>query len=263
MPAPDTNVPGAPIWVDIFTSDPEQARAFYGELFGWEADEGAEEFGGYFNFTKDGKRVAGGMKNDGALGAPDLWTIYLASADADATVAAVEAAGGQTIVPVGEVGDLGRFAVVADPGGAGVGLWEGRGHTGFEVIGETGTPNWFELHTREYDASLAFYRDAFGWVLFTAVDTPEFRYTTHSGPDPQYAGVIDASPWRPDGSLAEWFVYFGVDDTDKTLEQVVELGGAVVDPAEDTPYGRLATATDPTGARFKLLGPNVGESAAS
>ena len=155
------------------------------------------------------------MKNDGTMGAPDLWTIYLASSDADATVAAVQTSGGQTVVPVEAVGDLGRFAVVADPGGAGVGVWEGRSHSGFEVIGESGAPIWFELHTREYDASLAFYRDAFGWVLFTAVDTPEFRYTTHSGPDKQYAGVIDASQWRPEGSPAEWFVYFGVDDADK------------------------------------------------
>jgi predicted enzyme related to lactoylglutathione lyase len=259
MPAPDTTVPGAPIWVDIFTSDPERARAFYSELFGWVADEGVEEFGGYFNFTKDGKRVAGGMKNDGAMGAPDTWTIYLASSDADATVAAAEAAGGHVVVPVGRVGDLGRFAVLGDPGGAGVGLWESGAHTGFEVIGEPGTPSWFELHTSEYDASLAFYRDVFGWVLFTAVDTPEFRYTTHTGPEPQYAGVVDASQWRPEGPPAEWFVYFGVDDADKTVEQVVELGGAVIDPAEDTPYGRLATVSDPTGTKFKLLGPNVGE----
>jgi predicted enzyme related to lactoylglutathione lyase len=35
------------------------------------------------------------------------------------------------------------------------------------------------------------------------------------------------------------------------------MGGDVVQPAEDTPYGRLAVATDPTGAAFKLLGPNL------
>jgi len=29
--------------------------------------------------------------------------------------------------------------------------------------------------------------------------------------------------------------------------------GPIVDPAEDTPYGRLATATDPTRARFKVV----------
>jgi hypothetical protein len=27
-------------------------------------------------------------------------------------------------------------------------------------------------------------------------------------------------------------------------------------PAEDTPYGRLAEAADPTGAHFKLVAPN-------
>jgi len=47
-------------------------------------------------------------------------------------------------------------------------------------------------------------------------------------------------------------VYFEVDDVDAALAKTVELGGAIVQPAEDTPYGRLATATDSTGALFKL-----------
>ncbi len=37
----------------------------------------------------------------------------------------------------------------------------------------------------------------------------------------------------------------------------VDLGGSVLMPAEDTPYGRLAAAADPTGARFKLVAPNA------
>jgi predicted enzyme related to lactoylglutathione lyase len=47
-------------------------------------------------------------------------------------------------------------------------------------------------------------------------------------------------------------VYFQTDDADKSLARTADLGGAVVTPAEDTPYGRLATAADPTGALFKL-----------
>jgi len=35
---------------------------------------------------------------------------------------------------------------------------------------------------------------------------------------------------------------------------VEAAGGAVVIPAEDTPYGRLAAVTDPTGAMFKIVG---------
>ena len=50
-----------------------------------------------------------------------------------------------------------------------------------------------------------------------------------------------------------WSVYFAVDDTDAALAKVVELGGATVIPAEDTPYGRLAAATDTTGSLFKFV----------
>ncbi|MCA1691816.1 MAG: VOC family protein, partial [Actinobacteria bacterium] len=39
--------------------------------------------------------------------------------------------------------------------------------------------------------------------------------------------------------------------------RVVDLGGSMLVPAEDTPYGRLATAVDPTGAQFKLVAPNA------
>jgi predicted enzyme related to lactoylglutathione lyase len=64
---------------------------------------------------------------------------------------------------------------------------------------------------------------------------------------------MDASGFLPDGAPASWNVYFSTDDADKTLAQVTELGGSIVIPAEDTPYGRLATATDPTGAVFRIV----------
>src|SRR5262249_29173173 len=56
----------------------------------------------------------------------------------------------------------------------------------------------------------------------------------------------------PDGVPAHWSVYYATDDADASLALVRKLGGAVVTGAEDTPYGRLATASDPTGAVFKL-----------
>jgi predicted enzyme related to lactoylglutathione lyase len=51
-------------------------------------------------------------------------------------------------------------------------------------------------------------------------------------------------------------VYFGVEDTDAALAKIVDLGGSVLTAAQDSPYGRLATAADPTGARFKLVAAN-------
>jgi predicted enzyme related to lactoylglutathione lyase len=71
---------------------------------------------------------------------------------------------------------------------------------------------------------------------------------------------MDASSFLPDETAAHWSVYFGVDSTDDALTRTGEMGGNTVQPAEDTPYGRLAVATDSTGAVFKLLGPNVAPS---
>jgi len=248
---------GAPCWIDLFTSDPDAAREFYGQLFGWTSEAAGEEYGGYITFAKDGQVVAGGMHNDGSQGTPDVWTVYLASADAQQTVDAAAAAGGQVYLAPMEVPAMGTMAMIADPGQAALGIWQPSGHQGFQVLGEPGTPAWFELHTKAYDPSVAFYRTVFDWDTHVAGDTPEFRYTTLGEGEAALAGVMDATSFLPDDVPSHWTVYFGVEDADATLAKVTELGGAVVDAAEDTPYGRLATAADTTGTRFRLLGPNA------
>jgi uncharacterized protein len=253
MPKRDTAPSGAPCWVDLMTSDPAKSRAFYGELFGWTSEDAGEEFGGYITFSKDGIRVAGGMQNDGQSGSPDGWSVYLASDDAKATVDAAAAHGGQVLVPAMDVGDLGTMAVVTDAGQAVISIWQPGVHPGFGVYAEPGTPTWFELHTRDYDASVQFYRDVFGWDTHVASDAPEFRYTTLGSGDDQLAGIMDATAFLPEGVPANWSIYFGVDDADAALAKIVDLGGSIVRPAEDTPYGRLAQAADPTGALFKLV----------
>jgi predicted enzyme related to lactoylglutathione lyase len=71
MPARENAPAGAPCWVDLTTSDTGRSREFYTRLFGWTAEEPAEEFGGYFSFRKDGVRVAGCMARQ--PGAGDAW----------------------------------------------------------------------------------------------------------------------------------------------------------------------------------------------
>jgi predicted enzyme related to lactoylglutathione lyase len=156
-----------------------------------------------------------------------------------------------------DVGDLGVMASVVDPGGALIGMWEAGEHKGFGVIDEPGAPAWFELHTRAYGPSLDFYRTVFGWDTFVASDAPEFRYTTLGEGDAALAGVMDDTVFPGEGP-ALWHVYIKVDDADAASARVVELGGTIRQAAQDTPYGRLVEAVDPTGTMFKLTGPNVG-----
>jgi hypothetical protein len=255
MPTRESAPVGAPCWIELFTSDVERGRAFYGELFGWTSDDPAEELGGYFTFYKDGIRVAGGMHNDGQSGTPDTWSVYLACEDAKATAEAAKANGGQVIADSMEVMDLGSMLVVSDPGGAVIGGWQPGTHKGFGVHGEPDTPSWFELHTRDHDASVDFYRKVFGWDAHVASDTPDLRYTTLGEGETALAGIMDASAFLPEGVPAHWSIYFGTADADATLAKIVELGGTIVEPATDTPYGRLATAADPSGIQFKLLQP--------
>lgn len=117
------------------------------------------------------------------------------------------------------------MAVVTDAGGAAVGLWQPGLHRGFGVLGEPGTPAWFELHTREYETTLGFYRDAFGWDTHTVSDTPEFHYTTLQHDGEWLAGVMDATGMLVPEVPAHWSVYFGVDDTDAGLARAVERFG--------------------------------------
>ena len=256
MPKRDVAPIGAPCWVDLMTSDPDRARAFYGDLFGWTSEDAGPEYGGYVNFSKDGLRVAGGMRNDGSSGMPDVWSVYLATDDAQTTVNDATSNGGQVIVPPMAVGPLGTMAVVSDPGQAAIGAWQPAEFSGFGLFAEIGAPAWFELHTRDYDAAVDFYRKVFRWDAHSISDTPEFRYTTLGQGEGQLAGIMDASAFLPTGVPAHWSIYFGVDNVDAALAKITALGGAVVMAAEDTPYGRLATASDPTGAHFKLRGDN-------
>lgn len=253
MPPRDATPAGAPCWVDLLSSDPDRARAFYGDLFGWRSESAGEEYGGYVTFSKDGAPVAGCMANDGQSGAPDAWTIYLATDDVKATVDAAQVNGGLVLLAPMDMMELGRMAMVADAGQAAIGIWEPGLHAGFGVSGEPGTPSWFELHTRHYDASVAFYQRVFAWETHVAADEPELRYTTLGEGDASVAGIMDASAFLPDGVGAQWSVYVGVVDTDAALAKATDLGGSIVQAAHDSPYGRFAQVADPTGALFKVI----------
>jgi len=254
MPKRDVTPNGAPIWIDLVSSDTAKSRAFYGELFGWEFGEAQEQFGGYTNATKDGLPIAGLMNKTPEMGEiPDLWSVYLCTDDIKQVADDVPTNGGTVSVPPMDVADLGTMAVLADAGGAMIGAWQPGEHKGFGLLEEPGTPSWFELHTRDYDASVRFYEKVFGWETFVVADAPEFRYTTRAdGPGGMLAGVMDAAAFLPEGVPAHWSIYFEVDDVDAALARTVELGGSIIRPGEDTPYGRLAQAADSTGALFKL-----------
>lgn len=250
-----TRPAGAPCWIDLLTSDPERASRFYPELFGWTAGESSPEFGSYFMFFAGGVPVAGGRPNQPGTGAADGWSVYLAASDAKATAEAATAHGAALREGPVDVADLGTEAIFTDPVGARIGVWQPRAFPGFPgYAGQSGTPSYFELLTRDYQRAVRFYTDVFGWNGQVVSDTDEFRLTVLADGDQTLAGIMDGAAFLPAGRDDHWGVYFKVADTGQALAGVTRLGGTVVDAATDTPYGRLATVADPLGVRFKLVG---------
>jgi predicted enzyme related to lactoylglutathione lyase len=251
-----TRPAGAPCWIDLLTSDTARAREFYAGVFGWTAAQASEEFGGYFMFLRDGVPVAGCMpKVAGVPGmeGPDLWGVYLSSRDAKGTIDSALAHGATLREGPTDIADLGTDAILTDPAGARIGLWQARSFPGNTVFGEPGTPAYFELITRDYEPAVGFYRDVFGWAPHVVSDAPEFRLTALRDGEETIAGIMDGSGFLPAGQAPAWLCYLKVADTDAALARITELGGSVTDAAMDTPYGRLAGASDQTGARFKLV----------
>lgn len=247
---------GQPTWIDLVSSDMKGAEAFYGELFGWTVEDMGEEYGGYRNFALDGKIVAGGMAKTPEMGEmPDVWSVYLRSDDIEATCKAVEANGGQVVLPPHQVPDVGRFAVTVDPGGAAIGVWEADPFPGLEVQRTNGSPTWFETYTRDFDTVVDYYTRVFGWTVERAPADSGMTYATLGEQPDARAGIMDMTGVFPDEVPPHWAVYFGTADIDASVAKVQELGGRLTDGPEDTPWGRMATVTDPTGTIFKLHEP--------
>lgn len=254
MPSPGIT-PGAPCWIDLMTSDVTTSRRFYGELFGWDFEAGDQEkYGGYTTARKNGKTVAGIMQKEQDQAAmPDMWSTYLRSDDAAATAASVTANGGQVIVEPMDIPEQGQMAFFGDATGAAIGVWQPREMRGYELVAEPGAAAWHELHAKDYDAAVTFYRNVFGWDTDVMSDTPEFRYTTLGAGDTAKAGIMDASAYLPADVPSNWQIYFAVEDADASIEKAVSLGAALIDGPDDSPFGRLATLADPTGALFKIV----------
>jgi hypothetical protein len=251
---------GVPSWVDVSSPDPAKARAFYSGLFGWVAEEGPPEAGGYAVATLNGKMVAGlgpQMNPD----APPSWMSYVNVDSADATVAKVKDAGGMVFVEPMDVMEVGRMAIFADPLGAVIGLWQPGTHPGAQLVSEPGTYCWSELITTDLEAAKAFYKAVFGWDA--ADQGPPGgppAYTEWKLGDRSLGGMMAKTPEMPADMPPLWGVYFAVTDCDASAAKVQELGGAVFMGPQDIEPGRFAVVADDQGVMFNILALKEGAS---
>jgi len=220
---------GTPCWVDLATSDAPAAKALYASVLGWTWLASRPEFNHYANAQRDGHMTAGLVP---MADAPQAWTVYVSSDDLAATVAAITTAGGTVVAGPHPVGDLGSMVVALDPNGASFGVWQHGTFIGAEIVNQPGSLVWEDLRATDPAAARA-------------------CYTTFAGPDGvPLGGLGEAPPGVPTG----WLPYFLVPDADVAAATTTEAGGGVLAPAFDTPWGRMVTLADTTGAAFAVMG---------
>lgn len=251
-PQPD----GTPCWAELAVPDLDAARRFYGALFGWDWQIGPAETGFYSQALVEGRPAVAlnGYRPD--PDAPVQWLTFLAASDATATAERAVAAGAHLLAGPMDVMDAGSMAVLRDPAGAVVALWQAGTSIGAEVVDEHGALAWSEHMSDRPSAAREFYPTLFGLDL-QDISAPGFDYTTLVRGEEPVAGIGGGSE-RP-----EWALYLAVADTDAVVARAQDLGATLHLDPEDSPYGRLAGITGPFGERFWVMGPVTEDGAAA
>ncbi|MFS8202393.1 VOC family protein [Streptomyces sp. CWNU-52B] len=243
---------GTPCWVSLMVHGMAASQEFYGELFGWEFQPGPQQLGAYVRAQLDGQEVAGIGQLPPDRHLPVAWTPYLASDDVDLTAETVRHCGGTVGVGPLVADEAGRLALASDPSGAVFGVWQAAAHLGAGLAGVPGTPAWNELVTRESSGVAKFYETVFGYEQEPAVSSDLDYVTLHVKGRP-VAGIHGVGSALPRDRGAHWMTYFEVVDVDAAVARVVGLGGHVVEPAHESPHGRVATVADLEGAAFSVV----------
>lgn len=245
--------PGVPCWVDLSTSDPAGAQRFYADLFGWEVEDQGEQYGHYGIALLHGKTVAGiGPLPPGGQALP-AWSTYLATDNLDETIATVKEAGGNVVMGPMDIGEAGRMAFAQDPAGALVGFWQALDHIGSQLVNEPGTFCWNELTVTDVAAADEFYGVLFEYEFEKLPESEDNDYVLLKIDGQVVGGRGRMAAEAPTQTPPHWLLYFAVADTDAIAAKVTSGGGTVISPPRDSPYGRMATCTDPAGAVFAII----------
>ncbi|MDX1418328.1 MAG: VOC family protein [Rubricoccaceae bacterium] len=243
-------------WADLATPDPEAAHAFYGDLFGWSTQPLDDDHPPYLALALDGRRVAGLRTRPPHT--PAAWTAYANVRDLDRTLARATRRGAHVLDPPATIGSAARRAILADPEGAAVGLWQADRLPGFEHVNAPGACIWNELNARDPLGAQRFYAALFDWRFHKVPDNPAeywaIRIPDGYNADGYNGGILQMTDEWGD-MPAHWITAFAVDDILAAAHRIRLAGGAVLAGPANAADGPFAVAADPHGAVFMVIQP--------
>jgi predicted enzyme related to lactoylglutathione lyase len=234
-------------WVELSTSDPDAAKVFYAQIFGWEFEDLPVGDGMVYSMARLGGKDVAALQPLRGEGVPPNWLNYVAVDDVDAVAARAAALGATLVAPPFDVMESGRMALVADRQGGMLGLWQAGRHIGAALVNAPGALSWNDLLTSDVEAARALYGPLFGWEFDDVAGGRYFTIRTAQGSN----GGLMPTPMK--GMPTLWQPYFAVTHLEETLGRVQELGGRVLTEPMPVPSGRFVAVADPQGATFSLI----------
>jgi predicted enzyme related to lactoylglutathione lyase len=236
------------VWYDLLTHDVPGVERFYGELFGWEFEEGYGESGNFTLITHDGTPIGGIAYVDTLPGGVSRarWVPSLSVPDVDRAVDVVQQAGGAVYYGPDEAGERGRLAVVGDPEGALLAFVRAAGGDPVDRDPPYDSWLWTELWTHDVEAAIAFYQSLVAYEVDTIDRSVLNDYTVLQRDGRPLAGVREL-PWED--VMPNWLPYVRVVDPVAIAARVESLDGRVlIAPADSVRAGSVALIADPSGA---------------
>ena len=114
------------VHVELSTTDPDKAKAFYSKLFSWELEDMPMGPGMTYTMIKPGEGPGGGLMKQPIPNAPSAWLAYVTVDDVKAATAKAKSLGATVMKDVTEVPEMGWFTIIVDPTGAALGLWQAK-----------------------------------------------------------------------------------------------------------------------------------------
>jgi predicted enzyme related to lactoylglutathione lyase len=194
------------------------------------------------------------------------WTTYVWVEDAEAIVRRAIEAGGSVLKDLFESLDGGRIAVLADPAGAALGIWQPGEHKGAQLVNEPSAWSMSRLSTDDPEGAKRFYAEVFGWETESfAVGDAEmtlWKVPGYVGGEPQQPVsrevIATMGPAGENGEAPpDWGVDFWIADVDAAVGRAAERGARILaGPYEILGVGmRRADLVDPQGANLSLTQP--------
>ena len=256
-----SDVLGQFLWHELLTTDPAAGAGFYSKVFGWDARPHPAE-NGYTLLAGEQGLIGGSRVVDSdplATAVGPNWLTFVGVPDITAALAAVEANGGRVVHPAKDLPEEGgRYAVIADPQGGTIGLYEpATADAGSDAAAAAGPVSWHEFSALDPQAALAFYHKIFGWEVVAEVpmggDVGTY-YLFGFGQD-QLGGVFKRPADLPP-SWPHWLVYVAVPSVTAAVAAAVAAGGQLLTGPHQVPGGNwVAQLIDSHGVPLAVHGP--------